>query len=84
MRFSDFSRKEVINVCNCKSLGYVQDLIFDECNGHIKAIIIPGPGKWMGMFCRDHEFVIEWECIVRIGPDIILVDIKEESKMHKL
>ena len=48
MRFCDLTRKEVINVNDCKCLGNVRDLDFDECGGCIKALIVPGPAKWMG------------------------------------
>ena len=46
MRFCELERKEVINVTNCKCLGNVKDLEFDECDGCIKALIVPGPAKW--------------------------------------
>ena len=53
MRFCDLARKEVINVNDCKCLGNVRDLDFDECDGCIKALIVPGPAKWMGCMGRD-------------------------------
>ena len=49
MRFCDLARKEVINVNDCKCLGNVRDLDFDECDGCIKALIVPGPAKWIGL-----------------------------------
>lgn len=53
MRFCDLTEKEVINVCDCKCLGNVHDLDIDECDGRIRALIVPGPGKWFGCFCRE-------------------------------
>ena len=50
MRFCDLTEKEVINVCDCKCLGNVHDLDIDECDGRIRALIVPGPGKWFGCF----------------------------------
>ena len=50
--FCDLARKEVINVNDCKCLGNVRDLDFDECDGCIKALIVPGPAKWMGCMGR--------------------------------
>ena len=44
MRFCDLTEKEVINVCDCKCLGNVHDLDIDECDGRIRALIVPGPG----------------------------------------
>lgn len=84
MRFCEFQRKEVINVTDCKCLGNVSDLEFDECDGCIKAIIVPGPGKWLGCVGREFEICIHWCDIVKIGPDIILVKIDEKECRHKL
>lgn len=49
MRFCDLARKEVINVNDCKCLGNVRDLDFDECDGCIKALIGAGTGKVDGL-----------------------------------
>lgn len=84
MRFSELQQKEVINTTNCKCLGCVCDLEFDEKDGCIQSIVIPGPGKWFGCVGRDFEFCIPWCNIVKIGPDIILVDIDEKDVKHKL
>ena len=59
-------------------------LVIDECDGRIRALIVPGPGKWFGCFCREFELFIPWCKIVRIGPDIILVDIDEKEAKHKV
>lgn len=53
MRFCDLARKEVINVNDCKCLGNVRDLDFDECGGCIKALIVPGPAKWMAVWAGN-------------------------------
>ena len=83
MRFLDLCDKQVININNCCCLGHVRDLEFDECKGIIRAIIVPGPGKYMGCFGRDCEYIIPLCDIVRIGPDIVLVNLKDEMR-HKL
>lgn len=83
MRFLDLCDKEVININNCCYLGHVRDMEFDECSGCICAIIVPGPGKYLGCFCREEEYVIPWCSIVRIGPDIVLVNLKDEMR-HKI
>ena len=38
----------------------------------------------MGIFCRDYEYCIPWVKIVKIGPDIILVNICESDMRRKL
>lgn len=71
----DLRNKPVINICDCKILGYVADIDFDICTGHICSIIVPGPGKLCGLFGRDTEFVIPFQCVRGMGPDAILVDV---------
>ena len=73
MRFLDLCEKEVVSVEEGRFIGHVRDLEFDPVCGKICAIIVPGPGKYMGIFCRDYEYCIPWVKIVKIGPDIILV-----------
>ena len=88
MRFCDFREKEVINVCDCQRLGYVSDWIFDECNGCIEAIIVPKGNFFCGLFgCTGNrknpsgtEYIIPYKCIKKIGKDIILVEIHQETK----
>ena len=84
MRFSDLCEKEVINVNDCRCLGNVRDLDFDKECGEIKALIVPGPGKWLGCFGREFELCIAWCDIVKIGSDIILVKIDEKDVKKKL
>ena len=67
MRLCEFQKKEVINSCDCSKIGYVTDLMFDECSGCIEASIVPKGGR----FC--------FQCIKRIGPDIILVEMHEKK-----
>lgn len=79
MRLCELRDKEVINSCDCKRLGCVVDVVFDCCTGKIEAIVIPGPGRICGFIGNDSEFVIPFECIKKIGEDIILVEICEEK-----
>ena len=64
MRFCEFRKKEVISIKDCKRLGHVCDMEFDECKGCIQKIMTD-----------DSVIVIPYCCIRQIGPDIILVDI---------
>jgi YlmC/YmxH family sporulation protein len=85
MRLCNFKDKQVINLCDCRVLGCVSDIIFNECTGKITDIIVPGPARVCGIFGRDAEYIIPWNHICQIGPDIILVKLsEEEAKMHKI
>lgn len=75
MRYTDFRKKEVISVKECKKLGHVCDLEIDECCGKILKIMVPGCTGFWNWFSDTSVIIIPYQCIKQIGPDIILVDI---------
>ena len=79
VKFTDLHCKEVICVCDGKRLGFIADARIDLPEGHILAIIVPGPCRFWGLWGRRDDYVIPWHCICKIGPDIVLVDIKPEE-----
>lgn len=83
MRVCDLRNKQVINSCDCKILGCVIDIDFNQCDGCINALIVPGPGRMCGLFGRDIEYVIPFKCVRCIGPDVILVDANIDKISQK-
>ena len=73
-RIHDLRYKEVINICNGCRLGYVGDVDIRIPEGQVAAIVVFGPCRFFGLFGRGEEYYIPWDCIQRIGDDIILVD----------
>ena len=71
MRICELHNKQVINTCDCKILGCVADVEFNECTGCIQSLIVPGPGKLFCLFGREIEYVIPFSCVRCIGPDAI-------------
>lgn len=55
-------------------LGFVSDAVFDLESGQMRALIVPGQYKILGLFGRGEDYVIPWNAIRRIGDDIILVE----------
>ena len=83
-RFSELRCKEVINICDGARLGYVDDLDLELPQGQILALIVPGSSCFFGLFGRECDYYIPWQCIKRMGDDIILVDvIPEQIKQPK-
>ena len=78
-KFTDLHCKEVICVCDGRRLGYISDARIELPEGNIVAIIVPGPCRFFGLWGNRDEYVIPWRCIRRIGPDIVLVDVKPEE-----
>ena len=73
-RMYDLRQKEIVNINDGARFGFVSDLDIDTTEGQIRALIVPGPGRVLGVFGRDQEYRIPWEKIHKIGEDIILVD----------
>ena len=78
-KFTDLHCKEVICVCDGRRLGFISDARIEIPEGNIVAIIVPGPCRFFGLWGRRDDYVIPWNCIRRIGPDIVLVDVKPDE-----
>lgn len=75
LRAGDLRQKEVINVADGMRLGFVSDVEVNFEDGNIEAIVVPGQGRFMGLFGKESDYVIPWKDIMRVGDDIILVDM---------
>ncbi len=78
-KFTDLHCKEVICVCDGRRLGFVADARIELPEGRIAALIVPGPCRLFGLWGRRDDYVIPWHCIRRMGPDIVLVDVKPDE-----
>ena len=76
VRCSDLRTREVVNIGDGKRLGLIEDIEIDLETGRITALIVPGSGRFLGIFGRPEDYVIPWESIKRIGVDTILVDVQ--------
>ena len=75
---NELRAKEVINVSDGARLGFVSDVEIDLDSGCLLSLVIPGTYKFMGIFGKDEDFVIEWEKIKKIGDDVIIIDIENK------
>jgi YlmC/YmxH family sporulation protein len=78
-KFTELHCKEVICVSDGRRLGYISDACVEIPSGNIQSIIVPCPCKLFGLLGRRDEYVIPWSRICRMGPDIVLVDVKPEE-----
>lgn len=74
LKTSDLKVKEVININDGRRLGTIADLEIDVESGRLMAIIVPGSGKFLGLFGKNDDVIIPWEKIHKIGMDVILVE----------
>lgn len=75
VKATDLREKEVINVKDGTRIGYISDLDVNLEKGIVEAIVLPGPGRILGLFGKNQDYIISWQNIVRIGSDVILVDL---------
>jgi YlmC/YmxH family sporulation protein len=78
VRVSDLRDRDVININDGKRLGIIGDVDLDLENGTIRAVILPGPGGFMGVIGRKNDLFIPWEKVKKVGIDTILVDYPVE------
>jgi len=82
-RIEDFRYKEVVNVCDGQRLGYVCDVLIDIPTGGVLALIVPGRCKFLGLFWREDDYILPWDCIKRIGGDTALIYVSGEYRRGK-
>ena len=78
-KFTQLQCKEVICVSDGRRLGFIEDVEVEVPEGRVCAIIVPGPCRFPGLRAPRDCFCIPWHSICKIGPDIVLVDIRPED-----
>jgi YlmC/YmxH family sporulation protein len=71
----DFKQKEVININDGKILGFTVDVQADLEKGEIHSIVVAKSGKVFTNATSKSNLTIDWKDIIKIGEDVILVDI---------
>lgn len=71
----DIKNKEIINIYDGRSLGFVSDVELNLEEGRIDGIVVPMQRGFFGFFSRDGDYTIKWRDIKKIGEDVILVDV---------
>jgi YlmC/YmxH family sporulation protein len=85
VELSRLSRKEIINLYDGARLGYVgeSDLVIDDTNGSIQAIIVFPRGINMKTSRGARELVIPWDSVKKIGEEVLIVDISAACATRK-
>ena len=79
--FCELREKEVVNMADGKQLGRIVDLGL-HCTGRIVGIVVPGERKFFKNFVGGDSIYIPWQCVVKIGDDVILVELPAISNCH--
>jgi len=75
LSFCDLRAKEVINVCDGKRLGNVIDIIIDCRHARVCGIVVPFDKGFLNIFKGNQDIFIPWNKIVKIGRDVVLVEL---------
>lgn len=85
LSFCELRSKEVVNSVDGRRLGRIVDIVFSSTGGEIRGIIVPYSRKTM--FFKSQDVFIPWECVKKIGEDVIIVELTDfcgkPSKKHE-
>ncbi|MGB8954709.1 MAG: YlmC/YmxH family sporulation protein [Tumebacillaceae bacterium] len=81
MRLSEMAGKEMVDVSTGTRIGVLggADLVIDEETGQIDSILMSSSGFSFGK--KRADAVIPWGAILKIGPDMIVLNSDAEG-MH--
>ena len=79
VKFTELQCKEVICVSTGQRLGFVGDVQVEIPEGNVRAIVVPCQPKLLGLSPKREDYIIPWDCIRKIGPDIVLVDAEPDK-----
>lgn len=72
--FLELSKKTVVNVADGKELGRTCDIFFTSCGG-VCGFSVPGKKSLLKTITSAESIFIPWNRIIKIGADIILVEL---------
>ena len=79
--FLELKNKQVINSVDGKCLGHVTDIVFDVVTDCVLGFVVPEPNQsFWGLFKGCKNLFIPFDCICKIGVDVILVELYVEEK----
>ena len=72
LTFSELRAKEVVNTQDGKKLGKASDVVLCYPENRWLGIVVPGGRGWG---CKKNDLFIDLKHIVKIGEDVILVNV---------
>ena len=82
--FLELKSKQVINTVDGKCLGHITDIIFDVVTARALGFVVPcGSLGFWGLFKGGKDIFIPFDCVCKIGVDVILVELYIDDNSHK-
>ena len=82
MKLTDLMQKDVINDDDGNKLGKIIDINL-ELDGSINSIIINKGIKFSNIFSSKEQVIVDWDKILKIGNDVIIVDYRKKKTEKK-
>lgn len=76
-KISDLQERQIVNIADGKCLGNIKDIELNILDGSIQALVLPGAGGFWNLLQNQGELLIPWQKVVRLGVDVVLVDMPE-------
>ena len=83
LSFCELRAKEVVNICDGKKMGNIIDLVFDCSCARITGLVVPAEKSFLNFFKSNNDIFIPYNCIRKIGTDIILVELTPVNTLSK-
>ncbi|MDD5826302.1 MAG: YlmC/YmxH family sporulation protein [Bacilli bacterium] len=77
MNLSDLQAKEVVDVASGKRIGSIIDVIISSSGNISKIVLEETRGSRRFLSTNKDEVYLDWQQLVKIGDDIILIDSKK-------
>lgn len=74
----DLIGKDVVNIKNGEIMGRFDDMEIDIKAGRVQAFYIEETGRFMGMLGRSRERRVNWDEILKIGMDVIIINVDDK------
>ncbi|MCW2278865.1 YlmC/YmxH family sporulation protein [Heliophilum fasciatum] len=81
IKISELRIRDIVNVTDGRRLGVIKDIDIDPELGKVRAIVLPGVGRFMGLFGRGDDVIVPWDRIKKIGVDVILVELNNYNEL---
>lgn len=81
-RISDLRNKDVVNALDGKKLGFIKDVELNLNDGRIMALVLPANKSFISLFAKENDIIINWSQIVKIGMDVIIVELPSFTSVN--
>ena len=77
MNLSELQTKEVVDVASGKRIGSIIDVIISSSGNISKIVLEETRGSRRFLSTNKDEVYLDWQQLIKIGDDIILIDSKK-------